>query len=119
MFNSVVLDVVIGLVFIYLLYSLFITILGEMAISWFGIRARILRKAVEKMLNDGYPESEKEGLDKLSYEIKDFFLQEPKEFNGSFAGKFYDQPPIKYLTRSQKRSPFLFRQSKPSYFSGR
>jgi hypothetical protein len=119
MFDSVVLDVVIGLVFIYLLYSLLITILGELAISWLGVRARILRKAVEKMLNDGYPEKAKTGIEKVWYELGDFFLREPEEFKDSFAGKFYDQPSIKYLTRSQKRSPFLFRQSKPSYFSGR
>ena len=45
MFNSIVLDSVIGLVFIFLLYSLLATILGEMIANWLGLRARMLRQA--------------------------------------------------------------------------
>ena len=54
MFNNVAFDVVLGLVFIYLLYSLLVTILGEIISTKLGIRARLLRIAVERMLNDGY-----------------------------------------------------------------
>ena len=54
MFNSVVLDVFIGLVLIYLLYSLLITIVSEIITSWIGLRSRMLRVSIEKMLNDGY-----------------------------------------------------------------
>ncbi len=54
MFDSVAFEVVIGLVFIYLLYSLLVTILGEIIANSLGIRARLLRVAIERMLNDGY-----------------------------------------------------------------
>ena len=52
MFGSVVLDVTIGLVFIYLLYSLLATILNEIITTNIGMRARFLRKGIERMLND-------------------------------------------------------------------
>ena len=51
MFNSVALNVVIGLVFIFLLYSLLATILSELA-SWLGLRARNVKEAIDRMLND-------------------------------------------------------------------
>ena len=54
MFDNVAFEVVIGLVFIYLLYSLLVTILGEIISTFLGIRARLLRAAIERMLNDGY-----------------------------------------------------------------
>ena len=56
MFGSITLDIVIGLVFVYLLYSLLATILAELIASWFGIKARMLRQAIERMLNDRYYE---------------------------------------------------------------
>jgi hypothetical protein len=73
MFDSVVLDVVIGLVFIYLLYSLMVTLIGEIVSSNINLRGLILRKSIRRMLNDS------------------------KEFKGSFAEKFYTTPSIKYL----------------------
>ena len=54
MFDNVAFEVVIGLVFIYLLYSLLITIVGEIISTVCGIRPRLLRIAVERMFNDGY-----------------------------------------------------------------
>ncbi len=54
MFNNIAFDVVVGLVFIYLLYSLLITVIGEWVATKLGIRARLLRIAIERMLNDGY-----------------------------------------------------------------
>ena len=58
MFNNVALDVCIGLVFIFLIHSLLVTIIGEMVSTWLGVRARILRIAIERM--DGKPESSTE-----------------------------------------------------------
>lgn len=52
MTGNVALDVVIGLVFIYLLYSLYATILMEILSSFFGLRARNLSYAVKRMLMD-------------------------------------------------------------------
>lgn len=52
MFNSVVLDVVIGLVFIYLLYSLLATIIQEFITTYLGLRAKMLMKGISRMLDD-------------------------------------------------------------------
>ena len=53
MLDNVALNVVIGLVFIYLLYSLFATVLSEIIATKLGLRARNLKEAVDRMLNDG------------------------------------------------------------------
>jgi len=45
-----VLDVFLGLLFIYLLYSLLATTINELIASIFGLRARVLSKAVDKLL---------------------------------------------------------------------
>lgn len=119
MFGSTTLDIVISLVFIYLLYSLLITIIGEMVANWLGVRARILRKAIEKMLNDGYEEEKDRRFNKLRVMLSKFFLQESADFPQTLAGRFYDQPSIKYLTRGHKKSLLSFSQTKPSYFSGK
>ena len=52
MFNNVALDVVIGLVFVFLLYSLFATVVAEIIATKLGLRARNLKEAVDRMLND-------------------------------------------------------------------
>jgi len=52
MFHSGILDVVIGLVFIYLLYSLLATIIQEMIATTFSFRAKILEHALVRMLED-------------------------------------------------------------------
>ena len=53
MFNSAALEVVTGLIFIYLLYSLLATIISEMIASILGLRARHLEAAIRLMLGDG------------------------------------------------------------------
>lgn len=73
MFDSIVLDVVIGLVFIYLLYSLMVTLIGEIISSNINLRGIILLKSIKRMLNDS------------------------GTYKGSFAQKFYAHPTIKYL----------------------
>jgi hypothetical protein len=72
MFNSGVLNVVIGLVFIFLLYSLLATIIQELIATYSGMRARILKRGIAKMLDD----------DKT---------------NNAMSMAFYDHPLIKFL----------------------
>lgn len=50
MTGNVALDAVIGLVFVYLLYSLYATILMELTSSLFGLRAKNLRYTLKRML---------------------------------------------------------------------
>src|SRR5690349_8602288 len=51
MFNNVGLDIAIGLVFIYLLYSLLATTINEFVAMLFAYRHRMLEKGVEQMLD--------------------------------------------------------------------
>ena len=118
MFDSVAFNVAIGLVFIYLLYSLLVTIVGEMLSGWLGIRARILRLGIERMLNDGYYQKiEKEKNIEAQGWWARLFLQEAKEFKQSLAGKFYDYPSIKFLSKVEVDQKGTFGQTKPSYIT--
>jgi hypothetical protein len=104
MFNSVVLDVVIGLVFIYLLYSLLVTIIQEMIATAFNFRAKILQRAIVRMLEDEDP-------------FKPRFSSLSKLFrkNGNLSAKnsvsydFYNHPLIKFMGENK-------RYGAPSYF---
>ncbi len=113
MTGSVALDVVIGLVFIYLLYSLFATIIMEIIAALFGLRARNLRFAIRRMLMD-----EKEnGGKKENSKWKKLFIDTIKKYlfrvlnslasiggwsinitNPELFKNFYDQATIKYLS---------------------
>lgn len=120
MFNNIVLDIFIGLVLIYLLYSLFITIISEMVVTWMGLRSRMLRVAIEKMLNDGYHRKHSPDADfykKIWDFIQGYFLKEFKDFKHSFAGKFYANPSVKYLSNKGGERTTFFSQTKPSYIS--
>jgi hypothetical protein len=119
MFNTVAIDVFIGLVLVYLLYSLLTTIVGEMLAGWFGLRQRMMRMTIELMLNDGsYITFKKDELmEWLEHKIQSFFLKESGEFKHSLAGRFYRQPSIKYLSKASHGIRGFFEQTKPSYFS--
>ena len=52
MTGSVAIDVVLGLVFVYLLYSLLCSILLEVIARWFRLRQRMLLRAISRMLDD-------------------------------------------------------------------
>ena len=52
MLNSGIIDIVIGLVFIYLLYSLLATLIQEIIASHFGFRGKMLERAIFRMLED-------------------------------------------------------------------
>lgn len=114
MFGSVVLDVVIGLVFIYLLYSLLASIISELIATFLGLRARNLKQGIARMLeNDperrnGYFFNNKLTLFFTNSwrGIAEFFV--PKK--GVVLDQFYKQPNIKYLAAGKYFS-------KPSYIS--
>ncbi len=92
MFDSVALDIVMGLIFIYLLYSLFATVLSEIIATKLGLRARNLKEAVDRMLND---EAEAGWWARLWDSFR--LLKNPDK---GITKEFYDHPEIKYLGSS-------------------
>jgi hypothetical protein len=52
MFNNTAFEVVIGLVFIYILYSLLVTIITELISSVLNQRGKVLKKGIKRMLDD-------------------------------------------------------------------
>jgi hypothetical protein len=92
MFDSVALDVVVGLIFIYLLYSLFATVLSEIIATKLGLRARNLKEAIDRMLND---EEETGWWSRLWDSVR--LLKNPDK---GITKEFYDHPEIKYLGSS-------------------
>ncbi len=94
MTGNVALDVVIGLVFIYSLYSLFVTTIVEFLASLFSWRSRKLNAAIQRMLDDD------EGK--------------------GFADSFYNQPLIKFLgEKDSKVKRWLKIPNHPSYLQAR
>ncbi len=99
MTGNVALDVVIGLVFVYLLYSLYATILMELISSMFELRAKNLKYTLKRMLAD-----EKKYdwlLQKWLAGIATTFLRSVG-FSANIKNKelydsFMSQPNIKYL----------------------
>ena len=83
MFGSPVLEVIIGLVFIYLLFSLLSTIINELIASVVRLRASNLHKAIRRMLDN----DEEEGP------------------ASSFSGKFYQHPLVKCLGSKTGKKP--------------
>jgi hypothetical protein len=92
MINSGVLDIVTGLVFIYLLYSLLATIIQEIIASNFGFRGKMLERAIFRMLEDE---------NKFNSRFKSIFYLFLKSGNGGWrntpSGEFYNHPLIKFL----------------------
>lgn len=92
MINSGVLDIVTGLVFIYLLYSLLATIIQEIIASNFGFRGKMLERAIFRMLEDD---------NKFNSRFKSIFYLFRKSGNGGRrktpSGEFYNHPLIKFL----------------------
>lgn len=106
MLNNVVLDVFIGLIFIFLLYSLLAVVIQEIIARWFGLRGRMLVKAIVRMLEDqdarkimniDASTSTAGGLIlSIGKSIKRYFSPFAKG-NKSFAKAFFTFPSIKYL----------------------
>ncbi|RAJ80383.1 hypothetical protein CLV59_105492 [Chitinophaga dinghuensis] len=111
MFNNTVLDVFIGLIFIYLLYSLLATILQEMFSRWLSLRTHNLTYAIRVMLEDRkelvFKNPALAPIGRFLKTQKDtithFFVPFP---DNTLANAFYKHPTIKYLGESQwKRKP--------------
>lgn len=122
MLDSVALDVVIGLVFIFLMYSLLATTINEGVASVLNLRGKKLEQALAKMLNDGINYHENvwtlvaDFFIKKWIGIKRFFhfifskkVEKPKH-KMSLLELFYDHPSIKYLGENKVHN-------KPSYIS--
>jgi hypothetical protein len=107
--GNVVLDVFIGLVFLYLLYSLLATVLQEIISRWFGLRARMLHKAVRRMLEDEATSASNKVVAFLrqTFDTWDRFFKPQRPHEG-FLKAFYQHPTIKYLGEDRVAS-------KPSY----
>ena len=108
MFSNVAIDVVLGLVFIFFLYSLLASILQEILARWFGLRARTLLKALRRMLEDGDSRFDSTLVNffiDMGTNIVDYFRPLKKQ---TFLKAFYDHPTIKYLGENNTNS-------KPSY----
>lgn len=119
MTGSVALDVVIGLAFMYLMYSLFATIIMEIIANWLGLRARNLKYSLKRMLIDDEYKSDSAfwRLKLPSYvlgiyiTVKDLIgIGNAENKTGNLLNSFYKQPSIKYLGNGG-----LF--SKPSYLT--
>jgi hypothetical protein len=102
MFNSPVLDVAIGLVFIFLLYSLLATSIKEAIATLFALRARMLKNGiVESMLSctheDNRWASILKGIKEFVLEIAKIFIgkREKNEKEKNIGDKFYEHPLIK------------------------
>lgn len=92
MTGSTPLDVIIGLVFIYLLYSLLATTLAEALSDIFRWRMRNLRYYIQLMLTD----------DVSPFRRIHWFIHPPS--NQDFAQHFLDLPSIRNLTKTRRGS---------------
>ena len=107
MFNNVALDVFIGLVFVFLLYSLLATIVHEMIATRLGFRAKVLEKAILRMLEDGKTTSNYGFIDRLNGFLHLLGLKNMLK-DKTVALWFYAHPLIKYLAEDNY-------YSKPAY----
>ena len=109
MTGSVALDVVIGLVFIYLLYSLLATVVCEIIATHWGLRAQNLLYSIERMLEDTPKQSETKII-ALFNQIKNSTIRLFDTPEGPASCVFYRLPVIKYLAKNTFHS-------KPSYIT--
>ncbi|PSL46476.1 hypothetical protein CLV51_103455 [Chitinophaga niastensis] len=123
MFSNLAIDVALGLIFIYLLYSLLASILQELIARVFNSRARILTKGLRRMLEEDDHSADLGFLGRftffnwfceLGWSVFYFFAPFRKQ---SFLKKFYDAPSIRYLgensaaARPAYISPQIFSQT--------
>ncbi len=109
MTGSVALDVVIGLIFIYLLYSLLATVVCEIIATHWGLRARNLLYSIERMLEDSPKQSETK-VKALLNQLKESTIRLFDTPEGPASCVFYRLPVIKYLAKNTFHS-------KPSYIT--
>lgn len=99
MTGSIALDVVIGLVFIYLLYSLLATIIVEIIAVRLSLRAKNLKEAINRMLADEPSEESRNWRKKVS----DWIIRNPTL--GPEVKWFYQHQEIKYLGKKADKHP--------------
>lgn len=105
MTGSVALDVVIGLIFVFLLYSLLASVLSEILSNYLNLRGRVLMKAISRMLNNP-----KENLTKFEQFLFLFGYRMPCPKNDTLAYAFYNHSLLRFLSKSDKK--------RPSYIAG-
>jgi hypothetical protein len=93
MFGSIILEVFIGLVLIYFLYSLLATIINELIASFLGLRAKTLEQSLEKMLADKDPKATV-----LSRKLIDAFKNHPL-IEKTMSGVFFKKLPSFIATK--------------------
>jgi hypothetical protein len=114
MINNVILDVVIGIVFIFLLYSLLATSIQELIAAIFGFRSQTLEKGIAQAMLANNPTGN--FFDRLRYAVQGLFhsvlspfqKKDPDRFK--LGDLFYDHP----LVRNYGSGKF---STKPSYLS--
>lgn len=109
MFNNAALDVFIGLVFVFLLYSLLATIVQEIIATRFDFRAKVLEKAILRMLEDGKTPTGVPYMDRMIGLLHIFNLKSLMK-DKKVAPWFYAHPLVKYLAEDNW-------YSKPAYIS--
>lgn len=110
MTGSVAVDIAIGLIFVFLLYSLLASIVQEIIATLLGLRARNLKHAIRRMLqDDNVNNNTKAG--RVSTSIKKKLHLNDFDKGDTLLKAFYEQPMIKYLASGK-----FF--SKPSYIGG-
>ncbi|WP_343744993.1 hypothetical protein [Chitinophaga sp.] len=123
MFSNLAIDVALGLIFIYLLYSLLASIIQEMAARLFNARARVLTKALRRLLEDDDRSRDLGAFGRFTffnwfYELGWSVVYFFAPFQHSpFLKKFYQSPSIRYLgensasARPAYISPQIFSQT--------
>ncbi len=97
--NSIILEVFIGLILTYLLYSMFATIIMEVIASTLGLRAENLHYALKRMLMDEKVEDNiwTRYFQRTLNSFTQIFGKSPTHTNPKLFDDFINQPVIKYL----------------------
>lgn len=95
MTGNTALDIFIGLVFVYLLYSLFATVILEFISTNLSIRAKNLRRVIYNMLNDDRKDAN--FWRRIWWFIASIVGKGFSQESGGLAKAFFDSPGIRYL----------------------
>lgn len=114
MTGNIALDVTIGLVFVYLLYSLYATILMEILNSFLARRANHLKYSIYRMLGMGRETDQQSvrifGIVQWLSDWIKLIFPDNRELKNKLIQDFYNQPLLKSLSSSSY-------SSKPSYLT--
>lgn len=112
MTGSIALDVIIGLIFIFLLYSLLATVICEIIATHLGLRARNLQQGIRRMLEDN-PQTTQQKVPAFFKHVWSTIVNAITTPEGPATCVFYHQPVIKYLGRNTfySRPSYITRQN--------